>query len=72
MNMSAPENERPAEIRVLPFNMVNVPSEEEGSNIREGSFSGKGRPTRIKRSATEQKDHKMMRVYSNRVNRPKV
>jgi hypothetical protein len=34
---------------------VDVPSEGEESNIRERSFSEKGRPTRIKRSATENK-----------------
>jgi hypothetical protein len=53
MTKIATENGRSTENRVTPSKTVNGPSEEEESNIRDGSISEKERPTRMASRATE-------------------
>jgi hypothetical protein len=52
MTSIATDNGRSTVIRVTPSKTVKDPSEEEGSNIRDESFSEKERLTRMVRSVT--------------------
>jgi hypothetical protein len=61
----------PHRFRRVSAKKVNCPSKEEGANVRDGSFSEKERPSRMKSSPSEnERPTEMMIIPSTAVNGP--